>query len=54
MDELKDYYRKYNREAQEKRERKAKAIYEGREGEFSRWADESKIKPTVVPGSNTY
>ena len=53
LDELMEFYRKQNREAQEKRERKAKAIYEGRESELSRWPDESKVKPTIVPASNT-
>ncbi|KAL8823228.1 MAG: hypothetical protein Q9191_006052 [Dirinaria sp. TL-2023a] len=54
LDELIEHYRKRNVEAQEKRERKAQAIYEGRENELSRWADESQIKPSEIPGSSTY
>ena len=41
-------------EAQEKRERKAQAIYEGRESELCRWGDETKIVPSKIPGSSTY
>ena len=54
LDELIAHYKKENAEAQEKRERKARAIYEGRESEESRFPDPSKVKGTVVPGGSTY
>ena len=50
LDELMEHYRRQSHEAQERRERKAQAIYEGRESERSRFKDGTK----VIPGSATY
>ena len=50
LDELMAHYKRQNHEMQEKRERKAQAIYEGRESEEGRFVDGKK----VVPGSATY
>ena len=41
------FYKRQSREAQEKRERKAQAIYEGRESEYGRLSDGR----TVIPSS---
>ena len=50
------YYKKQSIEAQEKRERKAKAIYEGRESEDSRFPDGADVvgRGKALPGSSTY
>ena len=45
------FYKRQQREAQEKRERKAQAIYEGRESELSRFKDGTE--PIPGPGSAT-
>ena len=45
-----EHYRRQSVQAQEKRERKAQAIYEGKESEYSRFKDGTK----VLPGSATY
>lgn len=56
LDELMAHYKKESIEAQEKRERKARAIYEGRESKDSRFPDGGKVvgKDGAIPGSSTY
>jgi len=54
LDELMAHYKQEANAAQAKRERKARAIYEGRESEESRFPDLGRVKPEVIPGGSTY
>ena len=52
LDELIAHYRKQSTEMQEKRERRAQAIYEGRESEYGRFREGTATSPGVDRGAS--